>query len=140
MEQQSHNKIKQSQSIYYLFYLDNFNVDGYNSSSNYYSKFAVQRSRGFPGSYMKVIQATNSSKYAFVAVDATLDIGPKRILNFVGELDENRIAKLKKFRRAIAMDSKIKGSIWFGHYPTSSIFSSDPGIRQVAADSIAYLW
>lgn len=89
---------------------------------------------------MKVIQATNSSKYAFVAVDATLDIGPKRILNFVGELDENRIAKLKKFQRAIAMDSKIKGSIWFGHYPTSSIFSSDPGIRQVAADSIAYLW
>ena len=126
--------------LIFTSFSDNFNVDGFNSSTNYYSKFGVQRGRGFPGSYMKVIQASNQTKYAFVAVDATLDIGPKRILNFVGELDENRITKLKKFRRAISLDAKIKGSIWFGHYPTSSIFSSDPGIRTVAAEAIAYLW
>lgn len=89
---------------------------------------------------MVTIEATNHTKYAFVGVDATLDLGPKRILNFVGQLDDYRLSKLQEFENAI-IDSKINASIWFGHYPSSSIFLPGllPGLRHVAANGIAYL-
>ena len=81
--------------IYYLYTLvffkyhyhfnpqftDNFNVDGVNSSSNLYLKYGAQRKRN-PGSYMTTVDVSKDTKYAFIAVDATLDIGPKRMLNF----------------------------------------------------------
>ena len=31
---------------------------------------------------MVTVEVSNKTKYAFVAVDATLDVGPKRMLNF----------------------------------------------------------
>ena len=118
---------------------DNFNVNGYNSSSNYYPKFGSQRHRK-SGSYLTTIDVGNATKYAFIGVDATLIVGPKRILNFIGELDDGRLNQLKQLEE-LASQSKVNATIWFGHYPTSSIFSSGliPGLRHVAAKGIAYL-
>jgi len=116
---------------------DNFNIDGVNSSRNLYRKFGVQGQRK-PGSYMVTVEVSNKTKYAFVAVDATLDVGPKRMLNFVGDLDERKMALLKDLDKSAA-ESRVNASIWFGHYPSSTIQSADPGLRQVAANGIAYL-
>ncbi|XP_046445008.1 transmembrane protein 62-like isoform X2 [Daphnia pulex] len=115
---------------------DNFNVDGYNSSNSYYPQFGSQRKN--PGSYMTIIKTNERTKYAFIAVDATLEIGPKRLLNFVGQLDDNRLSKLKEFDKN-ATNSNVNGTIWFGHYPSSCIFNSGPGLRDVASKGIAYL-
>jgi hypothetical protein len=73
-------------------------------------------------------------------VDATLEIGPKRLLNFVGQLDDNRLTKLKELDYN-ATQSNVNGTIWFGHYPSSCIFNSGllPGLRNVASKGIAYL-
>ena len=89
---------------------------------------------------MVTVQTNNNTKYAFISVDATLQIGPKRILNFVGELEDNQLTKLDKLERS-ALESNVNASIWFGHYPTSSILSTGllPGLRHVAAKGIAYL-
>jgi hypothetical protein len=89
---------------------------------------------------LEIIEANERTKFAFIAVDATLEIGPKRLLNFVGELDDNRLKKLKEFDEAAAQ-SNVNATIWFGHYPSSSIFTSGlrPGLRNVAAKGIAYL-
>lgn len=89
---------------------------------------------------MVTIEASNSTKYAFIGVDATLVVGPKRILNFIGELDDQRLSQLQQFEKS-AKESNVNATVWFGHYPTSSIFSSGllPGLRQVAANGIAYL-
>jgi len=89
---------------------------------------------------MTIIKTSQRTKYAFIAVDATLEIGPKRLLNFVGQLDDNRLTKLKEFDE-VATKSNVNGTIWFGHYPSSSIFTSGllPGLRNVASKGIAYL-
>ncbi|EFX84466.1 hypothetical protein DAPPUDRAFT_314796 [Daphnia pulex] len=117
---------------------DNFNIHGYNSSNNYYPMFGSQRKN--PGSYMTIVKANERTKYAFIAVDATLEIGPKRLLNFVGQLDDNRLTKLKEMDDD-ATQSNVNGTIWFGHYPSSSILNSGllPGLRDVASKGIAYL-
>lgn len=102
---------------------------------NYYPKYGAQRKR-HPGSYMTVIHGPNNKSYAFVAVDATLDPGPKRILNFFGDLDDKRIEKLNKFQKEIEA-TNVSASFWFGHYPSSSILTPD-GLRALAAKGIAY--
>lgn len=88
---------------------------------------------------MVTVNASEHTRYAFVAVDATLTLGPKRILNFIGALDASRLEKLEEFKKSINNDRTINGTIWFGHYPTSSILSPRPGLRQIAANGIAYL-
>ena len=103
---------------------------------NFYPKYGAQRERR--GSYMVTVDASNTTKYAFVAVDATLDFGPKRILNFIGQLDESRLKTLEEFQKAIT-NANVNGTIWFGHYPSSSIHAYSPGFRQVAAKGLAYL-
>ena len=52
-----------------------------NSSHNYFQKYGVQGKRN-SGSYITTVTVTNSTRYAFIAVDATLDVGPRRMLNF----------------------------------------------------------
>lgn len=123
----------------FLSYQDNFNINGYNSSNNYYPKYGSQGIHKL-GSYMTTVQTNNRTKYAFIAVDATLDIGPKRLLNFVGQLDDTRMLRLQEFDRA-ASELNVNATIWFGHYPSSIIFSYGvlPGLRHIAAKGIAYL-
>ena len=116
-----------------------FNVISHNSTKNYFRQFGVQGSFRPPGPYIVTVQSSNYTKYAFVAVDATPDIGPKRILNFVGQLNDAKMAKLEKLQHSAQHLLKVNASIWFGHYPTSSISSASPGLRQVASKSLAYL-
>lgn len=118
---------------------DNFNINGYNSPNNYYPKFGSQRLHP-SGSYMTTIETNNKTKYAFIAVDATLDIGSKRLLNFVGQLDDTRLLKLQELDQA-ASKLNVNATIWFGHYPSSIILTYGilPGLRHVAAKGIAYL-
>jgi len=113
-------------------------VDGYNSSTSFYPKYGVRRDS--PGSYMVTINASASTQYAFVAVDATLNYGLSRFFNFIGIVEKPE--KLVEFQTSIENDPKINATIWFGHYPTSSIstlFSTGPTLREIAAKGIVYL-
>lgn len=87
---------------------------------------------------MVTVQSSENTKYAFVAVDAVLRFGPKRVLNFVGQLDEEGVSKLERFQRTIE-EKHINASIWFGHYPSSSMISVSPGFRSLAAGAVTYL-
>ena len=89
---------------------------------------------------MVKINASAHTQYAFVAVDATLSYGLSRFFNFIGILDQPE--KLVEFQTRIENDAKINATIWFGHYPTSSIstlFSAGPSLREIAAKGIVYL-
>ena len=117
---------------------DTFNLDGYNSSQNYYRLLGGHRARD-PGPYLVTVQSSQDTKYAFVAVDAVLAHGPKRVLNFIGQVNEDQVSKLEDFKKRIEHEH-INGSIWFGHYPTSSMISASPhGFRNLAAGAVAYL-
>lgn len=120
---------------YHLCPVDNFNVDGYNGSTSFYPKYGAQGDRP-PGSYMVVVRETSNTNYAFIAVDAALNPGPIRAMNFIGELDRKNLKKLEEYQTVIEQ-LQVNGSFWFGHYPTSSIMMSRY-LRSLASKSIAY--
>lgn len=56
----------------------------------------------------------------------------------MGGLTRKKFSELERLDREAA-ESQVNASIWFGHYPSSSIQSGAPGLRQVAKNGIAYL-
>lgn len=119
-----------------------FNVAGAQSDADYFIRYSVQGKTN-SRAYMKQIHKGNE-KYTFIAVDACLNPGPKRPFNFIGVLSQNDTNYLKK----LADDARRNGgnyTIWFGHYPTSCIITSDTGsygLRRLIGqydESFAYL-
>ncbi|XP_077286400.1 transmembrane protein 62-like [Arctopsyche grandis] len=119
---------------------DNFNVPNWNSSQNYFKQYSMQGSHN-QRSYMKVIQQ-GKDKFAFIAVDACLEPGPRRPFNFMGMLSSIEIKRIQNFVKK-ANELKVNHIIWFGHYPSSCVFSlDDHSLRDVigsAKSSKVYL-
>ncbi|XP_056666322.1 transmembrane protein 62 isoform X3 [Monodelphis domestica] len=79
---------------------------------------------------------TPFGNYSFIYVDATLNPGPKKPFNFVGILNKKQLKELT----FLSWKSRHSNhTIWFGHYPTSTIISPTPGIRLVMSSAIAYM-
>lgn len=111
---------------------DAFNIPDLHSIQNFYRKYSALRIEGS----FHYIHSTPFGNYSFICVDATLTPGPKRPYNFFGILNKRQMEKLS----SLALQSNRSNlSIWFGHYPTSIIISSSPGIRSVMASAMAYL-
>ena len=68
-----------------------------------------------------------NDKYTFIGIDACIEPGPRRPFNFFGNLMEEDLKKLSQFSD-LSRDSN--GTIWFGHFPTSTIYSSS-AVRSV---------
>lgn len=93
-------------------------------------------------------------KYSFIPVDATMIPGPRRPYNFggrwrnicyskpynettchvnvTGYLSEEKMKRLESFQSE-ALESNF--TIWYSHYPTSSITSRSPGIRNLVGET-----
>ncbi|XP_074853189.1 transmembrane protein 62 isoform X3 [Carettochelys insculpta] len=69
-------------------------------------------------------------------MDATLSPGPKRPYNFFGILNKNQMEELSSL---VIESHQSNQTIWFGHYPTSTIISPSPGVRMVMSSATAYL-
>ncbi|NXX88558.1 TMM62 protein, partial [Centropus bengalensis] len=111
---------------------DSFNIPHLNSIQNYYRKYSAWRKDGS----FHYIHTTSFGNYSFICVDATLSPGPKRPYNFFGILNTNQMKELS----LMAKESlRSNHTIWFGHFPTSTIISQDPGIRTVMSSATAYL-
>ncbi|XP_027725973.1 transmembrane protein 62 isoform X2 [Vombatus ursinus] len=103
---------------------DAFNIPSLESSQNYYRRYSALRRHG----PMHYIHKTPFGNYSFIYVDATLTPGPKKPFNFYGILDERQMRALDLLAK---QSTHSNHSIWFGHYPTSTIISPAPGIRSV---------
>ncbi|NWV25540.1 TMM62 protein, partial [Origma solitaria] len=111
---------------------DAFNIPHRDSVQNYYRKYSAWRKDGS----FHYIHTTSFGNYSFICVDATLSPGPKRPYNFFGILNMNQMAELS----LMATESLHSNhTIWFGHYPTSTIVSPSPGIRTLMSSATAYL-
>ncbi|KAL8169490.1 UNVERIFIED_CONTAM: Transmembrane protein 62 [Gekko kuhli] len=111
---------------------DTFNIPGLDSVKNYYRKYSAWHKDGS----FHYIHHTSFGKYSFICADATLVPGPKRPFNFFGILNANQMEELS----LLATESHDSNhTIWFGHYPTSTIISPSPGIRMVMRSATAYL-
>ncbi|KAL9850981.1 transmembrane protein 62 [Geothlypis trichas] len=111
---------------------DSFNVPRLDSVQNYYRKYSAWHKDGS----FHYIHTTSFGNYSFICVDATVSPGPKRPYNFFGILNMNQMAELS----LMATESLHSNhTIWFGHYPTSTIISPSPGIRTLMSSATAYL-
>ncbi|XP_027844232.1 transmembrane protein 62-like isoform X3 [Aphis gossypii] len=116
---------------------DSFDVNNLDSPKNFYRKYSEQ-GQSHPRSYIYKVTNHVGMSLNMIAVDACLDPGPKRPFNFIGNLDENEILQLQ----SLANNSKDP-IVWFGHYPTSCIFTSgSKTVRSIIGEnpmSIVYL-
>ena len=105
---------------------DNFNVFGWDHPNNYFKKYSIRGPHNQRSYKFRVSHETET--YSFIGVDACLDPSPKRPFNFVGLLHQKDIDHLRSLRDS-ELDSNY--TIWFGHYPTSSIAMPSPGLRDI---------
>uniref|UniRef100_A0A8C0US45 Transmembrane protein 62 n=1 Tax=Cyanistes caeruleus TaxID=156563 RepID=A0A8C0US45_CYACU len=111
---------------------DSFNIPHLDSVQNYYRKYSAWRKDGS----FHYTHTTSFGNYSFICVDATLSPGPKRPYNFFGILNVNQMAELSLMAKESLHSNH---TIWFGHYPTSTIISPSPGIRTLMSSATAYL-
>ena len=71
-------------------------------------------------------------KFSFIGIDSCMEPGLKRPFNFIGLLTEGEISNIDKMVAA----SKVNYTVWFSHYPTSSILSpiGKPNIRKIVGN------
>ncbi|OXB63358.1 hypothetical protein ASZ78_001934 [Callipepla squamata] len=111
---------------------DSFNIPHLNSIQNYYRKYSAWQKDGS----FHYVHTTSFGSYSFICVDATLSPGPKRPYNFFGILNRNQMQELS----VMATESlRSNHTVWFGHYPTSTIISPAPGVRALMSSATAYL-
>jgi len=110
-----------------FIFLDSFDVNNLESPKNFYRKYSEQ-GQSHPRSYKYKVTNHAGMSLNMIAVDACLDPGPKRPFNFIGNLDEPEILQLQ----SLANNTKDP-IVWFGHYPTSCIFTS--GSKTVKPDN-----
>ncbi|NWU89318.1 TMM62 protein, partial [Upupa epops] len=111
---------------------DSFNIPRLDSVWNYYRKYSAWRKDGS----FHYLHTTSFGNYSFICVDATLSPGPKRPYNFFGILSVDQMEELAMLARE---SLRSNHTIWFGHYPTSTIISPAPGIRTLMSSATAYL-
>ncbi|KAM8807706.1 transmembrane protein 62 [Eudromia elegans] len=110
---------------------DSFNIPHLDSIRNYYRKYSAWRKDGS----FHYIHSTSFGNYSFICMDATLSPGPKRPYNFFGILNTNQMEELSLMAKESLHSNQ---TIWFGHYPTSTIISPAPGIRTLMSSATAY--
>ncbi|KAM4665932.1 transmembrane protein 62 isoform 2-T2 [Amazona ochrocephala] len=111
---------------------DSFNIPHLNSIRNYYRKYSAWHKDGS----FHYIHTTPFGNYSFICVDATLSPGPKRPYNFFGILNKNQ---MKELSLMATQSLRSNHTVWFGHFPTSTIISPAPGIRALMSSATAYL-
>ncbi|CAF0957061.1 unnamed protein product [Brachionus calyciflorus] len=112
---------------------DNFDVHDRNDSSNYFLKYGIMKHKDRV--YRHELKEPNGDTYNFIAIDACVEPGPRRPFNFFGGLNKKELDLIEKFS-----DTSVKsnGTIWFGHFPTSTIYSPiNP--RNLMKNGVAYL-
>lgn len=55
---------------------------------NFFKRYGVQGEKSIEHSYIREIKTPDGAKYSFIAVDASIEPGPRRPFNFFGYLNE----------------------------------------------------
>lgn len=105
---------------------DNFNVAELYGKNDLFRNFSSQ-GRYHKKSYIQQV-VDNGIKYNFVGLDCSIEPGSKRPYNFIGMVDDDELQHVKD----IVDKNKADYSIWFAHYPTSTIMTpaNHPNIRK----------
>ncbi|XP_054715179.1 transmembrane protein 62-like [Uloborus diversus] len=113
---------------------DNFNVKSLDSKDDFFRKYSVQGAQ-HRRSYRYTLHH-DTEVYDFIGIDACMNPGPKRPFNFLGVLEKEEFSHIQNLAEG-AQDNNF--TIWFGHYPTSTIVAPHPGVREFMRHSGPYL-
>ena len=106
---------------------DSFDLMSLNDPENYYLTHSGYKNQQ-KSSFLKTVSKGNIT-ISFLAVDATMNPGPKKLFNFLGHLTEDKLVELSSLRRA-AMETS-DAVIYFGHFPSSCIVSEIPAMEMM---------
>ena len=113
---------------------DSFDVQSLSDVNNYYQSHSGQ-GRKHSSSYLtKVTHGT--STFSFIALDATMNPGPKKVFNFLGHLTEEKLVELASMKAEAESDSEAV--IYFGHFPSSCVVSDIP-VMEMISGGLVYL-
>ena len=112
---------------------DTFDVTSYKDPHNYFLTHSMS-GPSHTTSYITTVNDKNKS-FSFIALDATLNPGPKKVFNFFGYLSDPQLEALDELKTKA---DKSDYQIYFGHFPSSCIVSSTP-VMEVMKNSLVYL-
>lgn len=93
------------------------------ANDTHFKRYSIQGPK-HDRSYMELVRDSSGDLYAFIAVDAYLQPGPKLPFNIFGILTQGDTDYLQQ----LVVKSKKAGvnyAIWLGHYPTSTIVTKN---------------
>jgi len=112
---------------------DTFDITSHSDPQNYFSSHSMS-GRMHKSSYVTTVRDAGKS-FSFVALDATLNPGPKKVFNFLGYLSDTQLETIGQLK---AEADKSDYQIYFGHFPTSCIVSSIP-VTEIMTGALVYL-
>ena len=112
---------------------DTFDVNSYQDPQNFFLSHSIAGPR-HTGSYITKVEH-GTKTYSFVAVDATLNPGPKKVFNFFGYLSDTKVEEIINLKTEA---EKSDHQIYFGHFPSSCIVS-DISVTNLIAGGLVYL-
>ena len=108
---------------------DTFNVFSPDNERDYFMRYSVQGPH-HKSHYNYTLKA-GGDQFTFIAVDACLKPGPKPPFNLFGVLHARDIDILERMKLS-AQESGSNMTLWFGHYPTSSLaVPAKRGLRDI---------
>lgn len=107
---------------------DNFNVYRPEDPSTLYRQYSVQ-GKSHSHNYIETIEK-DGKNYSFIGVDEVQTPGLKIPFNFLGIVKDEDLSELAEFKK-LSKERNSQYNIWFAHYPTSSLVSSNEGIRNI---------
>ena len=113
---------------------DTFDVSDYSERENLfkrYSKMGPTQS----SSYLTTLKSRSGKRLSIVAMDASLNPGPKKVYNFLGHLTARHLTQLAELKAEAELSEH---QLYFGHFPLSCIVPSTEA-KGIVSGGLAYL-
>ena len=113
---------------------DTFDVPDYNERENLYKSHSKMGPTQ-PSSYLTTLKSRSGKQLSIVAMDASLNPGPKKVYNFLGHLTDMHLSHLADLKAEAEVSEH---QLYFGHFPISCIMPSSEA-KGIVSGGLAYL-